>query len=367
MVACRRRNALVVGSAPLMGPGGVESVCRSLVRLFEQREYCARYVSGTELVLASRLQHLPARRLWWGIAENLLSASISRRPSLPDVVVTNGPIGWRVKGGLSIHYYHGTYVAQAEAVRAFIRPRGYMKMRYVDGMGLERLAGAGKLCVANSQQTAEEVRRHFGYECVVVWCPVDTGTFAPGPRDRELLAGLGVPEGRPIGLFVGAGRPVKGARYALEVVRRMPRVTWLVIGEANSQLAVDERGVLFRARVLPRDMPALLRSVDFLLVTSLYESFGLLAAEALACGTPVVTGPIGAAQLFTEGGYPDRFVLPDPRNIEGLRSAVEQLLDEPLPARQAALEARTHIERTLSLPAWGEGFVRAVGLPAAAD
>ena len=158
----QRGTATVVGSAPLGAPGGVEACCRAVVRLLREIGFETTYVAASELLRKSWIAKIPAKRLWQSVGETLAAALDDRQA---DVVVTNGPIGLGIKGKvLSAHYYHGTYVGQADAVRRFISLRGYLKMRYLDGMILERLAGHDKRCVACSDKVSDEVRQWFLFE-----------------------------------------------------------------------------------------------------------------------------------------------------------------------------------------------------------
>ena len=325
----RRRRALVFGSPPLDGHGGVESVCRATVDALDRIGFETRYVSGRELARAWARSWIPWSRVWGGVAEVWCARGFARRDAQADLVVTNGPVGWGVRGRLSVHYYHGTYVGQAEAVRPFIRRRGYVKMRYLDGFLLERLAGDAKICLANSADTAAEVKRHFGHKCAVVWCPVDTDRFCPGSRNQSLLGRLGIPRRRPLGLFVGAGRPMKGARLAYEVMRRVSGVTWLVVGDGEPPPVDIADRVVVVPTVDPLDMADILRAADLFLTASIYEPFGLLVAEALACGTPVVCTRSGASDLLMAEAPLNEFVVGDPHDVGRLWTAVERVLGDP--------------------------------------
>ena len=204
--------------------------------------------------------------------------------------------------------------------------RGYLKLKYFDSMSLERMAGRGKLCLANSERTAREVADRFGYDCKVVWCPVDTDRFTPGIPDEALRHRLGIQSGRPVGLFVGLDRPMKGPSVAVEVMRRTPDVQWVAVGSSASIEATPE---LLTARLASIDMPALYRSIDFLLVTSVYEPFGLVVAEALCSGTPVIAGPTGAGDLLMANGSLGQYLVDDPARRIEFREQGQGCVDRP--------------------------------------
>lgn len=113
-------------------------------------------------------------------------------------------------------------------------------------------------------------------------------------------------------LFVGRMSPDKGAHRAIQLARRMGRR--LVI--ASKMWEIDERryfdqqvrpllgpDISLRLRAMPADIVELLRYADALLNPILWpEPFGLVMAEALACGTPVLAFPYGAAAEIVDDG-----------------------------------------------------------------
>ena len=354
------RTAVVIGSPPLDGPGGGEACFRALVRLLTELGFETSYWSAAELVRRTPVARIPGRKIWWSLAEVL--AAVRAADARADIAVTNGPVGWGIKGRIaSVHYYHGTYVGQADAVRSSITYPGYVKMRYLDGM-LERLAGEGKTCVACSDRVRAEVGQWFGHEARTIWNPVDVSLFAPGRKDTDLLRRLGIPSGKPVGLFVGAGRPVKGERAAFAVMRSTgSRISWLTLGERpRTELPA---GVILRDRIPPAQMPALLRSVDLVLAPSEYEAFSLLIAETLAVGTPIVTSSCaGSAELLMRDPSLAQWLVDDPHDIRSLANVVLTIAGDPLSAREAALWGRARVEKLLSYEVWRDRFIEATGL-----
>jgi glycosyltransferase involved in cell wall biosynthesis len=105
------------------------------------------------------------------------------------------------------------------------------------------------------------------------------------------------------------------------------------------ELRAEER-VIFTGWVPEEDKPALLSGAVAFVFPSLYEGFGLPAAEALACGTPVITSNRSSLpEVVGKGG-----ILVEPTDVEALAEAMEVLLvDEALRAglRQGALGQAT--------------------------
>jgi D-inositol-3-phosphate glycosyltransferase len=93
--------------------------------------------------------------------------------------------------------------------------------------------------------------------------------------------------------------------------------------------------VTFAGRIDQDRLPPYYSAADVLVVPSLYESFGLVGLEALACGTPVVATPVGAMESILQQGRTGQVVTqPEPRL---LADAIEAFL--PSKARKTASAA----------------------------
>ncbi|MDV3222087.1 D-inositol-3-phosphate glycosyltransferase [Intrasporangium sp.] len=173
---------------------------------------------------------------------------------------------------------------------------------------------------------------------------VDLATFTPGDT-RTARAELGLPVDGELLLFVGRIQPLKAPdlllRVAAELLRRDPgrreRLTVAVLGgPSGSGLArphgleelAEQLGITDVVRfVKPVPRPVLAqwyRAADVVLVPSYSESFGLVAIEAQACGTPVVAADVGG--LPTAVG--DAGVLVDGHDSPTWTDAVQGLLDD---------------------------------------
>jgi len=141
---------------------------------------------------------------------------------------------------------------------------------------------------------------------------VDHAFFSPGDR-RGARSALGVdPEG-PLLLFVGRIQPLKGLDVAIDALRHLPAdVRLVVVGGASGAEGADHerhcRGlverfglgdrVIFRPPQPHHLLSSYYRAADVCLVPSRSESFGLVALEALACGTPVVASSVGGIREY---------------------------------------------------------------------
>jgi D-inositol-3-phosphate glycosyltransferase len=168
---------------------------------------------------------------------------------------------------------------------------------------------------------------------------VDHATFSPGDRDAA-RARLGLPGG-PSLLFVGRIQPLKGADLAIRCLAELPgAATLVVVGGPSGADGVAE---LERLRALARDLDVTdrvrwvspqphesladwYRSADVCLVPSRSESFGLVALEAAACGTPVVAANVGGLRSLVDDGHTGYLV--DVRTASAFAEPVERLLGD---------------------------------------
>ena len=145
---------------------------------------------------------------------------------------------------------------------------------------------------------------------------VDHAFFSPGDR-RGARQALGVGD-HPVLLFVGRIQPLKGLDVAIEAlaVSRHADAVLVAVGgasgldgdreAAHAHELVAELGLEGRVRFVPPQPHHLLstyyRAADVCVVPSRSESFGLVALEAAACGTPVVAAAVGGLRTLVDHG-----------------------------------------------------------------
>ena len=187
---------------------------------------------------------------------------------------------------------------------------------------------------------------------------VDHAFFSPGDRAQARRA-TGLSAEGPLLVFVGRIQPLKGVDVAVEVLAELDR-----LGVAGSQLvlvggpsgplgpaemervmaAAEARGVaerISRVPPLPHELlSAYYRAADCCLVPSRSESFGLVALEAAACGTPVVASAVGGLTTLVEDGTTGFLV--DQGRADAFAARVAQLWADPEAARAMGRAASRH-------------------------
>jgi D-inositol-3-phosphate glycosyltransferase len=190
---------------------------------------------------------------------------------------------------------------------------------------------------------------------------VDHAFFGPGDRAQARRALGLVPEG-PLLLFVGRIQPLKGVAVAVRALAALGTdhedATLVVVGGPSGPqgqaevdrlaVLVDELGLGHRVTFVPPRPHELLstyyRAADVCLVPSRSESFGLVALESAACGTPVVASDVGGLRSLIDHGRTG-YLVEDP-SPEAFAAWVRQILAEPLLAERlstgAVLRARRY-------------------------
>jgi D-inositol-3-phosphate glycosyltransferase len=209
------------------------------------------------------------------------------------------------------------------------------------------------LILASTSEEADQLARLYGADAerVEILPPgVDHGVFSPG-SNQAARAALGHP-GERVLLFVGRIQPLKGLDLAVRTVAEIGDANLWVVGGpsgpdgpaevAKVQALANELGVAERLLFLPpqphHQLADYYRAADVCLVPSRTESFGLVALEAAACGTPVVASAVGGLRSIVEDGQTG-FLVEDRDPLEWATPVALLLDDADLAATMGARAA----------------------------
>jgi len=203
---------------------------------------------------------------------------------------------------------------------------------------------------------AEQSQLHFLYKAddskiVIIPPGVDTSRFYPIPME-EARESIGIPLDDRMLLFVGRIEPLKGLETLIRAIGLMsdqgvqcqvPHYLAVVGGDpaASGENISDEMArlqslrqdlgmnelILFLGKRAQDSLPYYYSAADVLIMPSHYESFGMVALEAMACGTPVVASQVGGLAFLIQDGITG-FVVPD-GDPRALSERLTRLLTEP--------------------------------------
>jgi D-inositol-3-phosphate glycosyltransferase len=220
----------------------------------------------------------------------------------------------------------------------------------------ERIVADAECILAPTADEAADLARLYGARADrvrVVTPGVDTEVFTPGDREAAKRA-MGF-EGRTVILFAGRLQLLKSPDVAVRTIASLARArpaldpVLVVLGGPSGNASVDPASleklaaslgvadrVYVREPVPHASLPQWYRGADAVLVPSRNESFGLVALEASACGTPVVATDVGGLRtavrdgitgVLVPGGDPEAFaaalggVLGDPERARAMGEA----------------------------------------------
>ena len=187
-----------------------------------------------------------------------------------------------------------------------------------------RLVGlADSIIAANPDEAADLIWRQRGESAHICTIPpgVDTELFKPLDRSACRME-LGIPEEEQVVLFVGRVDPIKGLDTLLDATRYLkdsgsaakthvvggdlddfgqPVGPLAIFAQRARELGVDDRFVFWGSQP-QNQLPVFYSAADVVSVPSRYESFGLVAVEAMATGTPVVASRAGGLTFTIEDG-----------------------------------------------------------------
>ena len=217
--------------------------------------------------------------------------------------------------------------------------------------GETQVAAAAQALIANTDSEAASLVSLYDAcpDTVHVVNPgVDLFTFSPGTGRKAAREQIGTPADALIVTFVGRIQPHKGPevliRATSELVKHSPQmrpqlIVNIIGGASGANTEEVERlkelatwlnidDVIHFAPPVPRaDLVHWYRAADLVCVPSYSESFGLVALEAQACGTPVVATAIGGLRTAVADGISG--VLVDGHDPKAWSSVIARLLHEP--------------------------------------
>ncbi|MFC1940999.1 glycosyltransferase [Chloroflexota bacterium] len=213
--------------------------------------------------------------------------------------------------------------------------------------------------IAPTEKEKEALLRHYGSSSErisVIPCGVNLELFQPVDKDVSKRQ-LGFADDKLV-LFVGRIEPLKGISQLLKTMTYLqngqkPRLV-IIGGDVNSQSEMEvlkelacnlhiQDSVTFLGLVKYEQMPYFYNAADTCVIPSYYESFGLVALESLACGTPVVATDVGDLKSVIRQG--DMGYVITNNAPHHLAEKIALLLSRPSPDAESTLSIRASVSR----------------------
>ena len=296
-------------------------------------------------------------------AAGVMRAEARNAPGHYDLVHSHywlsGQVGYLAKDRWGVPLVHSAHTLAKVKNAAMAEgddpePRGRL-------IGEEQVVAEADRLIANTEAERRDLIELYAAQpgrIDIVPPGVDTDLFSPGDRAAARRS-LGIDPDEKVIVFAGRIQPLKGPDVAVRAVHRLadrfPQHRWrlIIIGGASGtgrrpghQLheLVDLLGtrdtIDFRPPVPAAELAILYRAGDAVAVPSYNESFGLVAIEAQAAGTPVVAAAVGGLTVAVNNGVSGLLV--DGHDPEHWADALARIALDPVVRDRLAVGARQH-------------------------
>ncbi len=148
-----------------------------------------------------------------------------------------------------------------------------------------------------------------GVKFATVHNGIDTESFRytdPGALRKK----LGIPDHKKVILHVTPdfNHPIKGGKYVLEMAKRFPGHQFIIVGYKVGDMDLPDNIVTIGHTKSKKELAEFYSMADLTLLTSCRETFSMVVAESLCCGTPVVG---------FEAGAPEEIAIPEYSSFTG--------------------------------------------------
>jgi D-inositol-3-phosphate glycosyltransferase len=283
---------------------------------------------------------------------NLLRAEATHEPGYYDIVHSHywlsGQVGWLARDRWAVPLVHTAHTLAA--VKNASLAEGDAPEPPLRAVGEQQVVDEADRLIVNTEVEAQQLVSLHNADrdrIDIVHPGVDLATFTPGDR-AAARAALGLDPDEQIVAFIGRIQPLKAPDVAMRAVAKLPGVRMVIAGgPSGSGLATPDGlirlaadlGMSDRVTFLPpqsrENLVNVYRAADLVAVPSYSESFGLVAVEAQACGTPVAAAAVGGLPVAVHDGVSG--ILVDGHDDGDWAHAIGDLLQRAEGMRAAAV------------------------------
>jgi len=321
----------------------------------------------------------------------VLRAEASQEPGHYDVIHSHywlsGQVGWLARDRWGVPLIHSAHTLAK--VKNALLAEGDTPEPRSRVIGEEQVVAEADRLIASTAEEAAQLVQWYDADpakVLTVRPGVDLDRFRPATGAR---ARLGIDENALVLLFVGRIQPLKAPDLLLRAAAHLiafdpairSKLVLYVVGapsgsgldEPTSLLALAQTlGIADRVRFLPPmppdDLADYYRAADVTVVPSHNESFGLVALEAQACGTPVVAARVGGLATAVNDG--NSGLLVDGHRAPDYADAITKVLSDRAAFSAGAIDhaAKFSWDRTTAMlmDAYADAMAGPVFAPAAA-
>lgn len=285
----------------------------------------------------------------------VLRAEANHEPGYYDIVHSHywlsGQVGWLARDRWAVPLVHTAHTLAA--VKNAALADGDSPEPPLRAVGEQQVVDEADRLIVNTEAEVRQLISLHNADPLridVVHPGVDLQIFTPGDRNAARGA-LGLPAGGAIVAFIGRIQPLKAPDILLRAAALLPDGVRVLVagGPSGTGLAAPdgllrlagELGIAERVTFLPpqsrEQLVDVYRAADLVAVPSYSESFGLVAIEAQACGTPVVAAAVGGLPVAVADGRSGTLV--QGHDPAAWAAAIDGLLRaDPAVLRRAAIE-----------------------------
>jgi D-inositol-3-phosphate glycosyltransferase len=271
-------------------------------------------------------------------------------------------VGMQIKQRSNIQLVHTYHSLGAIKYQTVAPPASATQRLTVEKQILE----IANCTVATSPQEEEALRRFVSLagHVQMIPCGTDIDNFRAIPRS-EARSRLGFQPTEKVVLYVGRFDPRKGietlVRSFAQVADQLDAAKLVVVGGSEPGQAdgmerqrigaiVDQLGlgdrIIFAGRIGHDVLPIYYTAADVCVIPSHYEPFGLVAIEAMACGTPVVASDVGGLRFSVVSE--ETGLLVPPQSVDGFATAIERILTDEIWAKKLRKRATERVQQNFS-------------------